>query len=278
MYDGRKLNLESRSKWRSGGAQIWRMAASGLALMAVAIVGFGAAPSFSAAAPSRFTYEVCDTALPGGSVPATTFIGAGGPFTPFQECGTGGLVGIRETGSGWGQFGILMVPVPATAGGYVESMAMTGFACWMGPTNTHPHIYEDGWPAPICRDTLRYFHVHDGPNPYAPGTGVNVALNCDGVYDGGGNHINCQPGPTIGAQLHRGHRRSTRTPPGLSDVAGSLLAGGQIRGHQEISAKATDKGGGLSQLFVLVNGIRAGATLAQPCSSTEVPTPASTER
>jgi hypothetical protein len=244
----------------------------GLVLGVAVVMAMALAVTSASAAPSRFTYEVCDPALPGGNAPGLSTIGAGGPFTAFNECASGGQLGVRETAPAWGTFEVLLVPVPATPGGYVEWLAITASACGMSQGNTNPHVYEDSWPTPICRDTLRYFHVHDGPYPYAPGAGTNVVLNCEALYDGNHNPISCQPGPygpTVGAR-YIAATEVDPLPPTVSDVAGSLLAGGEIRGHQTISAKAADKGGGLSQMFVLVNGVRTGGTLAGSCSTTEV--------
>ncbi len=272
MYDRRRMSLESRSKLRSGRPRIWRIAASGFALLAAAIVCFGAVPALAAAAPSRFTYEVCDPALPGGNASDLSTIGAGGPFTAFNECASGGMLGVRETGPAWGTFEALSVPIPATPGGYVESLAITASACGMGPGNTNPHVYTDGWPAPICRDTLRYFHVHDAPAILASGAGTNVVLNCEALHDGQGNPTYCQPGPTVGAH-YLAATEVDLTAPTVSDVTGSLLGGGVIRGHQTISAKAADKGGGLSQISVLVNGVTTGGAVNEPCNTTQVSNP-----
>ena len=43
-------------------------------------------------------------------------------------------------------------------------------------------------------------------------------------------------------------------PPKLSSLAGGLLSGTVLRGHQELSVEATDEGGGVSRIEALVNG------------------------
>jgi len=231
-------------------------------------------PSGASGSPSRFTFEVCDPALPGGNAQGLEFHGDSGVFAGFNDCASGGYLGIRETGPGWGTFGYLSVPVPATAGGYVESLAITAQACGMGPTNTNPHVYEDHWPPPICHDLLRYIHVHSGPFPYAPGGNFSIVLNCEALYDNTPNHnpINCQPGPVVGARYIAATEVDPKEPE-LNGLAGSLLEGGQIRGHQTISIDAADTGGGLSQLFVLVNGVRAGGAVSESCNSLHVSNP-----
>jgi hypothetical protein len=231
-----------------------------VALLALVASGFAAAPA--GAAPARFIHEVCDSALPNGGTPDVKLIDNADPtFTGSNTCASpGGSLYLQQTGSPQPTFAIWSVGVPATPGGYVELLAISAIACGLGGGNTNGHVYEVGWPGNNCSESQRLFHVHDGPFPYAPGAGFSIVLNCDGNYES-----QCALGATVAAHYFSAIEVDP-TAPVLSNVRGSLLAGGAIRGTQKIAAEATDKGGGLSEMAVFVNGIATGAPVQEPCA------------
>jgi len=56
----------------------------------------------------------------------------------------------------------------------------------------------------------------------------------------------------------------------VGPVSGSLLAGGILRGHQTIAAPASDTGGGLSAVSVLVNGLEGAPPVSGACALVSV--------
>jgi hypothetical protein len=228
------------------------------------------APGLASAAGSRFVVEYCDPALPGGNPPAFDFHSEKA-YAPFQTCASpGGAVGISQTGTvtegpAWIETGI-----PGTPLGYVESAVITGFAANIQPGAGNSYIAENGWPPYNGGETPRYFFVRNEEPPQCtliyfcgenPGTGwaFNVALTCSGT---------CAAGGVIGARYIVATEVDTRAPEVLM-AEGSLLTGGVMRGHQTIGGEASDIGGGVSRLEVLVNGVPAAAT-AGACALSSV--------
>ena len=91
-------------------------------------------------------------------------------------------------------------------------------------------------------------------------------MNCDGRVGG------CPPGLTILAHYIAATEVDPSPRPSRRP-SGSLLAGGPIRGHQTIAAKLADKGGGLAEAAVLVNGVIAGKAKTESCSVVAVHNP-----
>ncbi len=231
----------------------------------VLVVGLAAPAESSAASPTggHFVYELCDSALPGGAPPPASFVvDPGVPFTPFQSCAEpGGSIGIAETGPTAAAFAYWGIAIPATPGGYVESITTTGAASGLGPGNDHTSAYEQGWPPNGAGQSTRVFQNSEGEAPfYFSEPGIRILINCDGNVAGG-----CGAGPTI-AIRDIAATEVDPNPPTLSGIAGSLIAGGVIRGHQTLAAEAHDRGGGLSSLALLVNGLPAAPADLGACS------------
>ena len=112
--------------------------------------------------PLKFVSEQCDPQLPGGAPPSANFVGTpGGPLTPFQNCASpGGAIGITETGSTSNDYAYWLVTVPATPGGYIESLAISAHVCGLGAANDHALVYETG-----LADELRSRHPATLPRP-----------------------------------------------------------------------------------------------------------------
>jgi hypothetical protein len=222
----------------------------------VALMSAGALPVPAGAAPSKFVYELCDSTLPGGNSPPASFVvNPGVPLTPFNNCGQpGGAIGITETGPTAATFAYWSVGVPNTPGGFVESVTLSAAAGGLGPGNDHTYVYEQGWPENNA-ESQRIFHA---------GGGFNILMNCDGNYAPG-----CGAGPTVWAHDIAATEVDPK-PPTLRAPQGSLLAGGVLRGHQELSAEASDEGGGLSKVEVSVNGLPAGQPSVANCNLAQV--------
>ncbi len=230
-----------------------------LLTVVLALLGLGIFASAATASPSRFAYEVCDSALPGGGSPATSFTSQSS-MAAFNNCASpGGSMGVLETGSDQATFAYLSVDVPATPGGFVESVTLTGQTCG-GAANHFSHVYENNWPANCVGDSKRTFPIAtEAWWIGGPGGGFNIVMSCDG------NVGPCGPGATVSAHYVVATEVDLK-PPTVSGVTGSLLAGGVLRGHQELTAEAADVGGGLGALEVIVNGLPAGAPTVGNCN------------
>ena len=236
-----------------------------LLLLTVTLMGAGALPAPAGAAPSKFVYELCDSALPGGNSPSTSFVvNPGVPLTPFNSCAQpGGAIGITETGPTAATFAFWNISVPPTPGGFVESVTLSAAAAGLGPGNDHTFAYKQGWPANNA-ESQRIFHVASAPGSLSSGAGFVILMNCDGNYGPG-----CGAGPTVSAHYIAATEVDLK-PPTLAAPQGSLLAGGVLHGHQELSAEATDQGGGLSKVEVSVNGLPAGQPSVANCNLAQV--------
>jgi hypothetical protein len=235
----------------------WSAAALGAATAIFAI----ATSAGAAAPPARFVYELCDPALPGGSVPAASFHkNPTASYEPWQNCASpGGWIGIRETGAISTEFSYLELAVPETPGGFVEAETISALGYLPG-ANSASHVYEDGFPGP-APESQRIFHVRSERDLFwSNGGGFNITMSCS---------ASCGAGGYIGARYIAVTEVDPNAPT-VSAVKGSLLGAGVIRGHQQLEAEAQDKGGGLSGLSVLANGLPAAPTQNGTCSVAQV--------
>jgi hypothetical protein len=216
--------------------------------------------------------EMCDSALPGGNPPPAPawHVNPGVPVGWVDNCAYNGTMGIVESGPAAAQAAWAETGVPGTPWGFVETLTMTGGSANLGPGNNHTYAFEEGWPAANLGETQRTWLVATKPptpfafpfekyNPPSGGAGFSVHWNCDGNYQPG-----CGAGPTVWV----GHLAATEVdvkPPAVK-VEGTILAGGILRGHQTISASATDVGGGLTKIEVLINGLPVSSPMTASCA------------
>ena len=239
-------------------------------LLALALAGAALAlllPATAAASPARFTYELCDSALPGGGQPALSFtVNPGVPMGYFDNCQVpGGSVGISESGHAASTFSMLSVGVPETPGGFVETEAISAGAFGMGPGNDHPFVYEQPWPIPNEPEAARTFFIRrERQLFFGNGGSFTILLNCDGNYAPG-----CEAGPVIYAH-YIAATEVDPNPPTLTGIHGSLLGAGTLRGSQSIGFEGHDQGGGLTNLSVWVNGKPAGSPTTLACNTAPV--------
>jgi hypothetical protein len=207
-------------------------------------------PAAAGAVGSRFVYEVCDSALPGGGTPEVRFVqDAGEPFVAANTCAQpGGALSISRYGNADATSAIWLVGVAITPGGAVESLGVSATAC--GSPGTVTFAVTNGWPTKACVELYRVFHA---------GAGTSwIWLGCNTTID------SC-PSSSISAHYFAA-TEVDRVAPSVSGLGGSLLEGGPSRGHQTISATLGDEGGGLSEEAVLVNGVVAGSPNRETCS------------
>lgn len=234
---------------------------SGLAVFLLLALAALACTGPASASPSRFVYELCDSALPGGGDPSASFtVNPGVPFTPFDTCAQpGGSLGITETASTAASVAYWSIGVPATPGGFVESETISAVAYGLGPGNDHTYVYENGWPPDGYGENKRAFPEHTSYNYFSSGGGFEITMNCDGNYGPG-----CAAGPTVAAHYIAVTEVDPK-PPTVGALEGSLLGGGVLRGHQTLAAEGADLGGGVSRMEVLVNGLPAGSPQLANC-------------
>ena len=244
--------------------------AIGRALAVLAVLGISAvAPTLAHAQPARFTWEMCDSALPGGGVPSFEFHNANNAaYTPFQSCAQpGGAIGITETGQVTTTPSWIEVAVPATPGGFVEAETVSAFASNLQPGNEASHVYTDGWPPNNGGDTARLFQIRTAPGFLSSGGTFSVVMTCSASP--------CNPGGTIAAN-YIAVTEVDPTAPRVSGLEGTLLSGETLRGHQTLAGLASDVGGGLSKVWVAVNGTPAGEPLQGACGLAQVKNPSYT--
>lgn len=217
-----------------------------LALLVFMVLG---APSTASAdGPSRFVVELCDPAIPGGNAPGAVFAGNTNYVTPYDNCGQpGGSLGLyaaREFGKDQGPANSWTLPASAPPGGGIEALTVSASACDGGSQWAEFYVVEPGWP-PECigeqRETFKF-------NPALPSAVVPIEMNCRAF---------CPAGSQVYAR-YIAVREVDPVAPRVLAVGGSLLSGEVARGHQSVSAEATDQGGGVNALELLVNGQQAG--------------------
>jgi hypothetical protein len=254
---------------REAGTFRSRRAALWLA-MTLAVLGFCLAiPTLAQAGAARFTVEYCDSALPGGNPPEWDWHNANQvAFGPLQGCAEpGGSLGISE----WGQVtrtpAWINVGIPPTPGGFVESETISAAASNLQPGNEQSHVYADGWPLNNGGDTPRFFHVSSERGFLNNGGGFSIVMTC--------SNSPCNPGGVIAAHYIAATEVDLISPM-ITKTEGSLLAGGVLRGHQGLATEASDGGGGLSKVEVLVNGLPAASPATGTCAIAHVANPSYT--
>ena len=239
-------------------------------LLMLTTVVLAATASTSSATSSTFVQVLCDPALPGGATPAWSFrANPGTAFTPFGNCADpNGAIGIAQTGQTSATFALIEVSVPETPGGYVDSETISGISTGLSAGNHLSHIRTDGWPGFNTGESQRAFRLRTpggGPVYFLNGNSgdFSIVMTCDGSI-----------GPCNGGKLAARYIAATQVdpnPPTVKSASGSLFGGGVLRGHQDLSAEAADRGGGLSKLEIWVNGIPAPDSLIAPhCSTANV--------
>jgi hypothetical protein len=205
---------------------------------------------------ARFVFEQCDSALPGGAVPASEHMYSGA-FAPFQNCASpGGWIGLAQTAADT-TFGALYVSIPATPGGFVETETITSVQSGLELPSSH--INENGFPGPEPEET-RIFPVRSEP--------VFFGWN-GGFLEIYGHCLSCGAGPVIGAHYIAATEVDPHAPT-IGPLTGTALSGSVLRGHQTLAAEASDVGGGLTSFSVLANGLPAGPAVTGACAAAQV--------
>jgi hypothetical protein len=232
-----------------------------LAVIGLALVGL---PDPADGSPSRYTFEMCDSVLPGGGVDGVVY----GPhprglFSSENTCGQpGGALVLRqnEIGPGDGGNADWAVPISPPPGSSLESITITAAACgapeasidslgWITPPTN--------WPGSSCGEDVRSFRLVNDFKAFF------IDLKC---VNSSPQEDKCHAGPWI-----LGHYFATTiidpSAPTIAEPTGSMLADGIRRGGQSIGVSAEDVGGGLSSFSVWVNGLEAAPPKATDCET-----------
>ena len=245
-------------------------AALGLAAVLLALtLAAPAGRAEGATAGARFTYELCDPALPGGNPPAFGHFGSAA-FGAFQACWEpGGWIGLIQGEPAAGGSATLSVVVPETPGGFVEAEAINALGAGIEPSGPlgGSFVYEYGFPG-ATSPAERIVHLREAALLHGSNGGdLELVMSCDANLGG------CpKTGPAVGVR-YIAATEVDPNPPNVSAPGGSILAGGVVRGHQTLSGTAQDLGGGLTRIFAVVNGQSAGAPEVLPCDVAQVDNP-----
>jgi hypothetical protein len=250
-------------------AVIYILMAALVALLTSALV-FAA----SAGAQSRFVYETCDPTLPFGNPPPTEFhaeyleTGESDPnYESFQTCAIPeGSIGIKHIGDGAG-FAVLDTVIQNTPGGWVESLTMSASAGNFHGTDSGEVSLggSRSWPVPGTGDSTRSLIVRPQP-PSGGELGWSRFLTFLGCL------FTCEEGAYVAAHFIAATEVDP-TPPVVTTVEGTLVAGDVLRGHQTVGAQADDVGGGVRSLELRIDGIAVPGTAAGACSIAWVSNP-----
>jgi hypothetical protein len=222
------------------------------------------------AAPSRYVFEKCDSVLPGGGVDGVIYApNPQGLFSSENTCAQpGGALILRqnEIPAGSGGAATWAIPVAPPSGGSLESVTVTAAACG----TTQPRVWSLGWieppgawPGSSCSEDVRSFRL---VNSFK---GFFVELAC---VNANSQDSHCHAGPWAFAHYFAVTVLDP-TVPVLGEPEGSILSEGKKRGRQDISASATDVGGGLASMSAFVNGAPAAAEKAFDCETASAHNP-----
>lgn len=218
------------------------------------------------AAPAHFVYELCDPGLPGGAEPQLTFGPDGtGSVGAFDTCGQpNGSTYLYQLAHSAAASNVLDVSVPTTPAGWVETETLSAGSYRLGPGNERSYVRDEGWPLANDGEQARTFFVHSGAGPGASNGDFPVVMACSPSYAPG-----CEAGGGIYVR-YISALEVDPSPPTVASPGGPLLAGGVIRGNQQLSAAASDLGGGVQDLQVLVNGSSAAPPETATCQIVRV--------
>jgi hypothetical protein len=242
-----------------------------LVVFLAALIGLLAWPSAAGAGPSRYVFEMCDSVLPGGGVDGVVYGAHPRPlFSSENTCSQpGGALVLRqnEINPGDGGETSWAIPVSPPPGGTLESVTITAAACgapeasiwslgWISPPGN--------WPSSNCGEDVRSFRLVNDFKAFF------IELKC--INWNPPPDSRCHAGPWIFAH-YLAITVVDPVAPTLSELEGTLLADGVKRGRQGVGVKASDVGGGLSSLFVAVNGLQAAQPKTMDCADDEAHNP-----
>ena len=224
--------------------------------MATAMLGLAAlllGPLATGARAGIYRAVQCHGGHGGGDRSSARFATAGASFYPVADCAPGGFgLGIAlPAGGGYGSIGTWAVDAPPGTAFRSVSFAGSrysadGWLAWF--VGWKP---EGGWEELWMPDDARVYDYPDSWQRSGPFSGIEAQLVCV--------HAGCGGSLGAGVFMHDlAFDVADSAPPSLA-VTGSLVSGGVKRGTQDLSAELGDRGGGLTAVSVIVNGVNAAS-------------------
>jgi hypothetical protein len=225
-------------------------------MLTVALAATGVGVSGAQASPARYIYEQCDSVLPNGGTSGVSALGGTYSYAVKNTCAdSGGALMIWQTGVFGTQFANWTVPTGVPPGGRTETITVSATACNQGNPDVVAYAFRPDW-SDNCSEEVKTYKDES-----SLALGFLVVLECKrGTITCGG------PGPSIAAHYFA-TTEVDPVAPSVSDLAGSLIAGGVVRGHQTLSGIGHDVGGGVANVSVQVNGLPAAASKVSNCQT-----------
>ncbi|MGB7589284.1 MAG: hypothetical protein WBM00_11305, partial [Solirubrobacterales bacterium] len=249
--------------------------------MAAGATALALIPASASAAPARYVYEICDSALPGGGVSgvgftATSLGSSQSPFTESDSCAQSrGTLTISGTGQGSTKTdgstngsvegkAFWSLPIAAPPGGTIAAITVSASACQSGAMVAF--VLSNGWPLNCQPEQARTFPLGEASS-LPVGYGSYIWLECGEPKSQGTdeNLLGCEGG-TVSAH-YIAVTETDPVPPTLSELQGSLLSGNVMRGRHDLGVRAHDEGGGLSKVWASINGVSAAQTTPSSCNT-----------
>ena len=190
----------------------------------------------------------------GGDHSAARFGQSGASFYPSADCAPGqrGLGIALPQGGPYGAIGAWAIDAPPGTVFHSVSFAGSRYSAhgWLGWfVGWKPEGgFDDLW----MPDDARTYDYPDSYQRSGPFSGIEAQLVC--VQPGG-----CPGSLEPGIYMHDlAFDVSDTSAPAVSG-SGSLLSGGVKRGSQDVTVSSSDRGGGLTAAYVLVNGVPAAS-------------------
>ena len=196
----------------------------------------------------------------GGDRSSARFASAGAAFHPVADCSQGGSgLGVAlPQGGGYGAIGTWALDAPP--GTTLRSVSFAGsrysadgWLAWF--VGWRP---EGGWEELWMPDDARVYDYPDSWQRSGPFSGIEAQLVCVRAEGCGGSL-------GAGVLMHDLAFDVADTAPPDVTLSGSILSPGVKRGTHDLSVALSDRGGGLTAVTVLVNGVPA-ATQSFKCS------------
>jgi hypothetical protein len=227
-------------------------------LLALAALLLG--PLASGADAGLYRAVQCHGGHGGGDHSSARFGSAGASFHPMSDCRAGGhgLGIVLPQGGAYGAIGAWSLYAPPGTvfrGVYFAGSRYSadGWLAWF--VGWRP---EGGWEELWMPDNAQTYDYPDSWQRLGPFTGIEAQLVC---VRGEG----CPGSFGAGLFMHDlAFDIADSSPPAVS-LSGSILSAGVKRGTHDLTAALGDRGGGLTGVQVLVNGVPA-ATQGYPCA------------
>jgi hypothetical protein len=231
-------------------------------LTTAALGAWLALPPSAGAGPARYIYEVCDSAIPGGNTAGATFSGDTRYVSPNSNCaqpfGSLGIYAFSSLSKDVGAESVWTVPIQAPPGASIDTLTISAGTCGASGMSLI-FVYEPGWPTNCAGESQRTFRL----GPGSSSADIPIELRCISV---------CNAGASVYAH-YLAAKIIDPVAPQIQAPHGSLFDGPVARGRQSLTAETTDRGGGISEAKVLVNGQPAGAAISPPCNLAQATNP-----